>query len=465
MKYFNQYKNYITDKLVSAGKVKYYVAAGSLIVASFLYYGWKPQKAEAIVPYTNTRINTSSAGTQANGGSVSTGNEIRTVDLSLNGRFAAFSSAASNLVANDTNNATDVFVKDTVSGTITRVSVSTAGAEASAGTGNSVAITKDGRYVLFTATQASVFQSGTGGSNLRLFRHDRQTGTTVLVSNPGGMIDQTGGFDMTSDGRYIAYVETKEVAIPGASLGGPQVLIKDMQSNTYTVMSKKSDGTVPLQQSKGVSISCDGSKVAFVSNAALTSSDTNYYPDLYIVNRIGGDSLSMAIPGGSGNADPNTPTEMSCDGSAVVFYSQAAGLIPSESPDSKGLFAYETATGLVSRVGVQSNGAPVANVGRSVSVSADGSLVTFSASGSGIVTGDTGNTYDIFLRNRTASTTERISMRNSTTETVGHSYNSSISPEGTSVLYVTDDSGLVQNDTNAAADVFLANSGASACKL
>ena len=102
--------------------------------------------------------------------------------LSGDGRFVAFQSVADNLVAGDTNSAHDVFVRDRVSGTTTRVSVSTGGGEADANSGFvfgslgslRIAISDDGRFVAF-ASQADNLVAGDTNDAIDIFVHDRQT--------------------------------------------------------------------------------------------------------------------------------------------------------------------------------------------------------------------------------------------------------------------------------------------------
>ena len=100
--------------------------------------------------------------------------------ISTNGQFALFESAASDLVANDTNNAQDIFVRDLVNGTTTLVSVNTSG---SSGNGESrdPVMTPDGRYVAF-ASAANDLVAGDNNGIPDIFVRDLQSNTTTLVS-------------------------------------------------------------------------------------------------------------------------------------------------------------------------------------------------------------------------------------------------------------------------------------------
>ena len=103
--------------------------------------------------------------------------------LDGDGRYVAFSSVAGDLVPGDSNAREDVFVRDNVTHVVERVSVSTDGTEANGGSSNP-AISDDGRYVAFDSLATNLVAGGGPQSNV--FVHDRQTGETTLVSPSGG---------------------------------------------------------------------------------------------------------------------------------------------------------------------------------------------------------------------------------------------------------------------------------------
>ncbi len=129
--------------------------------------------------------------------------------ISTNGRFVLFESDATNLVANDTNNAQDIFVRDLVNGTTTLVSVNTNGWSGS-GESRDPAMTPDGRYVAFISAANDLVPGDTNGIP-DIFVRDLQSNTTTLVSvgaTSTSSIFPTGSSEMpeiTPDGRYIAF--------------------------------------------------------------------------------------------------------------------------------------------------------------------------------------------------------------------------------------------------------------------
>src|SRR5581483_9023283 len=100
--------------------------------------------------------------------------------ISTNGRYVVFASDASDLVSNDTNGATDIFLRDLQAGTTTLISVSTNG---TVGSGSSTApfMTPDGRFVAFASTSTNLIAAGTSGAP-NIYVRDTQAGITTLVS-------------------------------------------------------------------------------------------------------------------------------------------------------------------------------------------------------------------------------------------------------------------------------------------
>jgi len=101
-------------------------------------------------------------------------------DLSGLGRFVAIATTSSNLVADDTNNESDVFVRNTLSETTTRVSVSTAGAQAN-GPSDQPSISYDGRWVAFRSTATNLVAGDINGK-ADIFLRDLRNKTTIRVS-------------------------------------------------------------------------------------------------------------------------------------------------------------------------------------------------------------------------------------------------------------------------------------------
>src|SRR5437867_8922188 len=141
---------------------------------------------------TTERVSVASDGTEGNAASAG-------ATLSADGRFVAFHSAATNLVAGDMNGTNDVFVHDRQTGITERVSVASDGTQ-----GNNAssypAFSADGRFVAFDSDATDLVAGDTNGTT-DVFVHDRQTGTTERVSVVSGGAPQGNG----TSGGFFAF--------------------------------------------------------------------------------------------------------------------------------------------------------------------------------------------------------------------------------------------------------------------
>ena len=163
---------------------------------------------------TTERVSVASDGQQAQGESDI--NSISSNNISADGRLVAFQSNASNLVAGDTNHSWDVFVRDRLTGTTERVSVSSDGEQ---GNSNSYleAISPDGRFVVFHSKASNLVTGDTNNSS-DVFVYDRLTGTTERVSI-GKHGKQANGSSssaaISADERFVAFESTASNLVPG----------------------------------------------------------------------------------------------------------------------------------------------------------------------------------------------------------------------------------------------------------
>jgi Tol biopolymer transport system component len=173
------------------------------------------------------------AGTQGDGDS-------NNPSISTDGRYVTFYSAAANLVAGDTNGMFDIFMRDRQTGTTTLVSRDSTGVE---GDGDSQypSISADGRYVAFQSYATNLVAGDTNGM-FDIFMRDRQTGTTTRVSrNSAGLEGDAGSFDssISADNRYVVFDSTATNLVAGDTNGKTDIFVRDRQTGTTTRVSKK----------------------------------------------------------------------------------------------------------------------------------------------------------------------------------------------------------------------------------
>jgi Tol biopolymer transport system component len=217
------------------------------------------------------RVSIATGGTEGNAGSSDAA-------VSADGRIVVFSSSADNLVSGDTNGRSDVFARDRQTGTTTRISVNSSGAEADGGASSSPAISGDGRYVVFLSRSGNLDPRADEyfGKDL-VYVHDRQIGQTVLASVASdGSILTVGLFDqptISSNGRYVAFSFYDK----GDNNGRLHIWVRDLQTGESI---KEENGN---DSSGFASLSADGTVVAFSSGASnLISGDTNGASDVFV---------------------------------------------------------------------------------------------------------------------------------------------------------------------------------------
>jgi Tol biopolymer transport system component len=339
------------------------------------------------------RVSVASDGTEGNGNSVFP-------SISADGRYVAFTSRATNLVEGDTNGFADIFVHDTQTGQTIRVSVASDGTE-----GNSFSlvpsISADGRYVAFES-HATNLVAGDTNDLQDIFVHDTQTGQTIRVSvaSDGTESDNRSfGASTSADGRYVAFYSEATNLVSNDTNGFWDVFVHDTQTGQTIRVSVASDGTEGNNDSFTAAISADGRYVAFWSYATnLVSDDTNGFADIFVHDTQTGQTIrvSVASDGTEGNDDSIFTASISADGRYVAFYSEATNLVEDDTNGFADIFVHDTQTGQTIRVSVASDGTEGNDYINRPSISADGRYVAFESYASNLVPEDTNGYNDVF---------------------------------------------------------------------
>ncbi|MEG4405713.1 calcium-binding protein [Microcoleus sp. MON2_D5] len=342
---------------------------------------------------TTTRVSVDAAGNP--------GNDISyDPSISADGRFVAFQSDATNLVPGDTNNSGDIFVRDLLTNTTTRVSVGSAGNQ-----GNSLSrrssISGDGRFVAF-ASDATNLVPGDTNNSTDIFVRDLSTNTTTQVSASSS--GDRGNNDselpsISANGRFVAFRSFATNLVPGDTNNERDIFVRDLLTNTITLVSVSSNGDRANDSSSRCSISADGRFVAFSSDASnLVQGDTNNTTDIFVRDLSTNTTtrVSISSTGNQGNEDFYTPF-ISADGRFVTFSSEASNLVPGDTNDSEDIFVRDLSTNTTTRVSVSSTGNQGNSDSEFPSISANGQKVAFSSFAANLVPGDTNNGPDLFI--------------------------------------------------------------------
>lgn len=399
-----------------------------------------------------TRASVKSYGGQANGNSYGPSS-------SADGRFVAFWGDASNLVPGDTNGFRDVFVHDRMTGETTRVSVDSSDTQGNRESGWP-SISAEGRFVAFYSQATNLIAGGTNGA-AHIFVHDRQTGETTLVSVSSSGIQGNYASEypsISADGRFVAF-DSAATNLVSADTNGviDDIFVHDRQTAETTLVSVNSNGTQGNDYSYDPSISANGRFVAFWSWASnLVTGDTNGLPDVFLQDRLTGQTTRVSVDSSGDQADyGGSYASISADGRFVAFVSDATNLVADDTNGFRDVFVHDRQTGETTRVSISSSGTQGNNSSSGPSISADGRFLGFESIATNLVTGDTNGHFDVFLHDRRTAQTTLVSVSSSEAQGNDDSYNPSISPDGRLVAFFSDAKNLVGGDTNSTTDVFV----------
>ena len=229
-------------------------------------------------------------------------------------------------------------------------------------------------------------------------------------------------------------------------------------ATTTELISRNAFGAVGSNASDTASVSGDGRRVAFVSKAInLVRPDANGTArDIFVFERRTHkvSLVSVSSAGVQGNGETFTGT-ISEDGQSVAFESAASNLVPDDTNQQVDVFVRDLTHGTTERVGLTSDGRQIQKGANIAAISATGRFVVFSATGNGVVPGDTNTAPDVFVRDRQTGTTTLVSATPSGQAAAGQSVGIGVSADGRYVVFTSFASDIVPGDTNRRQDAFL----------
>ncbi len=320
-------------------------------------------------------------------------------ELSGDGRYLAFSSDANDLVPGDTNGQYDLFVRDRTGAVTTRASVSTAGVEGN-GSSSSGRISSDGRYVAFNS-DATNLVAGDGNGMLDVFLRDTQALTTERISVGIGGVDANGfsfAYDVSNDGRYVLFVSDASNLVAGDTNGAYDLFLYDRTLATTELITLSSGGV----QSNGTSIigasmTADAGLIVFDSAATnLVSGDTNKKYDIFVRDRNAGTTTRINRgTNGETNGDSWDPT-ISVDGLAIAFESRAKNLSLLDPNGHADIYLYDVPTGTTTLVSLSCDGVVADIECYRARLSDDGLVVAFLGGATNLDPADGNGVRDAF---------------------------------------------------------------------
>ena len=326
--------------------------------------------------------------------------------ISGDGSVIAFSSAATNLVAGDDNEHTDIFVYDAGTQGLERVSIGLDG-EADADS-SFPRLSADGRLVVFESQAANLVDGDSEGHS-DVFLFDRDFGVTrrVSVAADGSAANADSHTPaISADGRVVAFVSAAD-NLDGATGGVPQVFVHDVDSGVTALVSLSSSGVRANRISFLPVLNGDGGIVAFKSEAFnLVANDSNGVPDVFVHVRAEATTERVSVDdfGNQSNGLSGGPA-ISGDGRYVAFISFASSFDPNDGNGLSDVFVVDRdgprqSGGRILRVSVEmpENPRPGGNAPDfPVSISADGHWIGFASAAENLVENDLNNTADSFV--------------------------------------------------------------------
>jgi len=394
--------------------------------------------------------------------------------ISTNAQYALFESHASDLVPSDTNNATDVFIRDLINETTILVSVSTNG-----GVGNGVCrgsvMTPDGRFVAFVSAANNLAPDDTNGIP-DVFVRDLQAGQTVIVSL-GAKLRQSSQTPastsespaITPDGRFVAFYSTATNLVSGAT-NASEIYVRDLQSDT-TIWASASARTNAQAAQLGTSvvshnhaISDDGQFVAFeVSPWPQATTANRGIAQRYSITSGLTDLLHTNATVSSGLPEDMRSLDMSADGRFIAFVANTNDA----SGRTSCILVWDAQTGTTTLAsGTLSNTVPANSTCQWPTIDPTGRFVAFLSSATNLTTNTLIGEYHLYVKDLQSGSTTLVNQDQSGFgRAVGPATAPSMSVAGRFVAFECADSGLVANDVNHDYDVFVRDLGSNVTGL
>lgn len=394
----------------------------------------------------------------------SNGDSMAPRSASADGRYAVFSSRASNLVSGDSNNQPDLFLHDAVAQTLERVSIGSGGVQSNGDTGQIGGVSDDGRYVVFDSTATNLVPGGSGGAR-QIYIRDRSSGTTSLLSQVGGAPANRDSANprLTGDGRYVIF-DSWAAFDPTDGNFARDIYRLDRNTGTFELISVSSSGSGSNGDSYEPQISADGSSVLFYTWANnLVSGDTNGLWDLLLRKPGAGTTqrVSVTSSGTGYDAYPIAARQaLSGDGRYALFNVYRPGE-PGDTNDVEDGYLYDSSNGSVQRVTLGAGGTQLSGHTSAIALSHDGRTLLMQSSDPALGSNPY-NTYRHFLRDLSSGAISAVEFRAGGRQDRDETEEGLLSGDGSVVYASSRIDYFVDNDSNDLRDVLRQRVGSAA---
>jgi Tol biopolymer transport system component len=381
--------------------------------------------------------------------------------VGANGRFVVFSSDAADLVPNDGNGVSDVFLRDRQLGTTTRISVNKDDGGDASGKSHTPSINSSGRFIAFASLAGDLVEGDENGF-LDVYVYDKIADEMVRASVAASIGEPNGDSKdpyISGDGRYVTFSSAATNIVAEGANVNVDIYVRDLFLGETTKVSVRPDGVFTELNSWNPAISADGSHVVFTSgDNGLVPGDIEGPQDVFVRNLGSWDIERVSVSTGGGESNErNGVAAINSDGSVVVWWSRADNLVENDDNGQDDIFVRDRVADTTSRINVSSAGEQASNGGSyHVSITDSGRFVVFLSDANNLVDGDFNERGDIFSHDRVTGITRRHSLTPSSAGGNDYSRTPSVSPDGMYIAFESLASDFVSDDDNLAQDVFLA---------
>jgi hypothetical protein len=332
-----------------------------------------------------------------------------------------------------------------------RINVSASGVEANAGA-SEVAISRDGRYVTFNGGTSSNLVPEDTLSNYDVYRFDRLTDELRVVAVTSAGVHGTGTNyadpdNISGDGMHIIF-DCSSVEL-GCTGGNYQVVRHSFSGGQRNSLIVSRDASHNIVGGSYGYPDDDGDVIAWNLNNVATIRTLNGVATTQRVDLTDADG----IPNADGYA-----VAISADGNVVLVSSSATNIVANDTNAKADLFARDISAGRTFIMSLADNEAPANDATNRGTLSSNGNFAAFASAATNLVTGDDNFVVDVFVRDRSAGTTQRVSVSSAGAQANGASKDfpvPEISGDGRYVAFASDATNLVPDDTNGVTDVFV----------
>lgn len=342
----------------------------------------------------------------------------------------------------------------------------------------SPSISADGRYVAFQSRSQNLHPDDTD-TLIDVYVRDRQTDTTTLVSRATGATGVKGNShsslgQISGNGRYVVFSSDATNLTAPEGVTWLRIYVRDLQTNT-TIVASRADGAAgdtAFGNSNRPSISSDGSRVAFLSEASNLVAGDVAFVDVFVRDVVAGTTtLASRADGATGDKanGHSSDAAIAANGDHVAFLSGATNLDPDDTDTTLDVHVRDLSaatTTLASRA-TGATGAKGNQDALEPSISGDGSRVAFETTAGNLSPDDGNGNFDVYVRDLAASTTILVSRAGGTSGAVSNlgAVEPSIASGGGHVAFSSQATNLTAADTDSTFDVFVRDLAASTTTL